>query len=215
MSKFKYTGHKCALHDPVQQWEITRQLLQQDGIRRKFTIEKGYGEVILDEGAKVTDFINLLKAGKFRGELDLVAELAKGMGAIYADRQRSLLHEIQEILDPLEKSFIPPKAVASAAARGLELRRKYGRGGLDVREAAKQGIGSGVQRAVNLKNRDAVSAETVKRMKSFFARHRKNKDGKTDKGEPSAGAIAWLLWGGDAGDRWSQSIVNQLEKDKK
>ena len=138
------------------------------------------------------------------------------MSKVHEKRMDNMLKSIEDLLgEPIQKGFKPPVGVARAAERGLELRRKYKRGGLDVKQAAKHGIGSGVQRAVNLKNRDEISADTVKRMKSFFARHRKNKDGKTDKGEPSAGAIAWLLWGGDAGDRWSKRVVEQLNKKEK
>jgi len=36
------------------------------------------------------------------------------------------------------------------AKRGLELRKKYGRGGLSTQEAGKQGIGSGVARASDI-----------------------------------------------------------------
>lgn len=43
-------------------------------------------------------------------------------------------------------------------------------------------------------------------MHSFFARHAVDKDTKTHKwnsdSDPSAGFIAWLLWGGDAGKAW-------------
>lgn len=108
-------------------------------------------------------------------------------------------------------NFTPPEGVRSAARRGLELRRKFGRGGLDTKEASKQGIGSGVQRATNLANGDAASPETIGRMVSFFARHEKNKDSKTPSGEPGAGQIAWLLWGGDAGRRWAEKTKRQME----
>jgi len=73
-------------------------------------------------------------------------------------------------------NFIPPEAVSAAASKGLKYRSKAGgKGGLSTSQAKKEGIGSGVQRAVNLKNRDKVSPETVKRMKAFFSRHEKNK----------------------------------------
>lgn len=111
-------------------------------------------------------------------------------------------------------NFVPPKNVAEAASKGLEYRRRAGgRGGLDVFEAKKHGIGSGVQRAVNLKNRNKLSPDTVKRMKAFFTRHEKNKaiDPKYKK-EPwkDRGYVAWLLWGGDAGFAWSRKIVKQM-----
>lgn len=113
-------------------------------------------------------------------------------------------------------NFVPPKNVADEAVKGLEYREKAGgKGGLGRSEAKKQGIGSGVQRAVNLKNRDKLSPETVRRMKAFFDRHKKNKaiDSK-HKGEPwkDRGYVAWLLWGGDPGYAWSKKIVAQMER---
>jgi hypothetical protein len=107
-------------------------------------------------------------------------------------------------------SFAPPAAVRAAARRGLELRKKYGKGGLTTQEAGKQGIGSGVARAASLANGEAVSYETVKRMAAFFSRHRKNKSG----GENDAGYIAWMLWGGDSGSAWASRIIKMMEKRK-
>jgi len=111
-------------------------------------------------------------------------------------------------------SFDVPQAVRNAAKRGLELRRKYGRGGLDAQQANREGVGSGVQRASDLMS-GKVSYRTVKRMAAFFSRHRKNKDSRTDNGEPGAGMIAWAIWGGDAGDRWSRSVIERVENIKK
>lgn len=109
-------------------------------------------------------------------------------------------------------NFTPPAAVANAARRGLELRRKHKRGGLDAKEAGKQGIGSGVARATSLANRQKISPETIRRMVAFFARHQKNKDSTTESGEPGAGKIAWLLWGGDPGRRWAEKVRDQMDK---
>jgi len=115
--------------------------------------------------------------------------------------------------------FVPPKGVRSVAERGLKNRKKYGRGGLSNKQASEQGIGSGVQRAVNLKNGSKVSPKTIRRMKSFFARHEQNKNSKKPDGTPGAGKIAWDLWGGDAGKRWAESVDIKMkkadEKDKK
>jgi len=48
--------------------------------------------------------------------------------------------------------YTPPSSVANQAKKGLEYRRKAkGKGGLNVQQAKAEGIGSGVQRAVNLK----------------------------------------------------------------
>lgn len=110
--------------------------------------------------------------------------------------------------------FKPPESVAKAAERGLEYRKKGGGGGLSRGEASSQGIGSGVQRATNLKNRDTLSPSTVRRMNSFFSRHQKNKaiDAK-HKGTPwkDKGYVAWLLWGGDPGRSWAAKVVRQMD----
>ena len=134
-----------------------------------------------------------------------------------AERISQLSARAEQVLDRLNKAdqtYSPPEGVQSAAARGLKLREKWNRGGLSNAEASAQGIGSGVQRAVNLKNGDAISQQTVKRMHAFFSRHAKNyrPDEKESDGGPTAGTIAWLLWGGNAGRYWAQGIVNGIEK---
>ena len=108
------------------------------------------------------------------------------------------------------ESFAPPSSVRAAARRGLELRKKHGKGGLTTQEAGKQGIGSGVARATSLANGDKVSYETIKRMSAFFSRHEKNKSG----GEDDAGKISWQLWGGDAGRSWANGIIRMVESRK-
>lgn len=111
-------------------------------------------------------------------------------------------------------SYTPPEGVRSAAARGLSLRAQYKRGGITNSQASEDGIGSGVQRATNLKNGDAISLDTVRRMAAFFSRHQKNyrPDEKESDGGPTAGTIAWLLWGGNAGKAWAAGILSRVEK---
>jgi hypothetical protein len=111
--------------------------------------------------------------------------------------------------------FKPPKSVADAAARGLELRqkaKKSHKGGLTTGQAKKEGVGSGVQRAVNLKNRDTMSPETVRRMLRFFMRHAKS--AKIDSGKTpltDKGYQAHLIWGGNPGYAWARKIVRQMD----
>jgi hypothetical protein len=92
----------------------------------------------------------------------------------------------------------PPAAVAKNAAKGLELREKHGRGGTEV----------GVARARQLKARETLSEDDVKSMASYFARHAVDKDGKDfdNPDKPSAGYIAWMLWGGDAAKDWVEGV---------
>ncbi|WP_245294825.1 hypothetical protein [Rhizobium rhizosphaerae] len=91
-------------------------------------------------------------------------------------------------------NHVPPAPVAKMAEKGLELRAQFKRGGTQV----------GVARARDLKNREALSDDTLKRMRSYFARHKVDKRAANfgDDDNPSAGYIAWLLWGGDAGRDW-------------
>ena len=117
-------------------------------------------------------------------------------------------------------NFKPPESVAKTAEAGLNMRKKASpsnRGGLDAKQAKKAGVGSGVQRAVNLKNRDTVSPGTVRRMKNFLSRSEKSAS--VDKGKApheDKGRVAWNLWGGDAGKSWASKVVRQMDAaDKK
>lgn len=95
----------------------------------------------------------------------------------------------------------PTEEMASAARRGLELRKKHGRGGTEV----------GVARARDLSNRKTLSPSTVRRMNSFFARHEVDKEGE-GWGKDSAGWIAHLLWGGDAAKAWAKRKDKELDR---
>jgi lambda family phage portal protein len=103
----------------------------------------------------------------------------------------------------------PTKGMIAEAKRGLEWRREHGRGGTNV----------GVARARNIANGDNLSDDTVKRMHSYFSRHEVDKKGKGfspgEDGFPSAGRIAWALWGGDAGQTWAAVKVEQINRSKK
>ena len=113
--------------------------------------------------------------------------------------------------------FVPPKGVADAAAKGLELRQKASpsnKGGLTPAEASKHGIGSGVQRAVNLKNHDPVSPKVIKQMRGFLSRSEKSSEiSAENRGTPwnDKGYVAWLLWGGDPAKAWTDKIIKQMD----
>lgn len=122
----------------------------------------------------------------------------------YDDMYESILEGMNE-----EKiasvDLTPTKEMAINAERALKWRKEHNRGGTAV----------GVARAVQLKNREKLSAETVGRMYSYFARHEVDKQAEGfeegEKGFPSAGRIAWDLWGGDAGAAWAERKLNELE----
>jgi HK97 family phage portal protein len=108
----------------------------------------------------------------------------------------------------------PTEEMARLAARGLELRAEFNRGGTEV----------GVARARDISNRANLSEETIRRMASYFSRHRVDLDAEGaqsgEDGYPSAGAIAWMLWGGDpsnpagAGAGWAERKVAELDAAK-
>ena len=100
---------------------------------------------------------------------------------------------------------VPNKGMMEEAKKGLEWRRKYGRGGTLV----------GVARARDIANGKDLPDETIGRMASFFARHEVDKQGEGfnpgEPGFPSAGRIAWALWGGDPGKSWAEAQMKRRE----
>jgi HK97 family phage major capsid protein len=102
----------------------------------------------------------------------------------------------------------PTQGMVEEAKKGLAWRKEFGRGGTLI----------GVARARDIVNEKNLSLDTVKRMKSFFARHEVDKKAEGyrpgEKGYPSNGRIANALWGGDAGKTWANKIVEQANKEK-
>ena len=102
-------------------------------------------------------------------------------------------------------SYRPTAEMRSEAERGLAWRREFGRGGTPV----------GVARARDIANGRPLSLDTVERMASYFARHEIDKQGQGwsqgEDGYPSAGRIAWALWGGDAGRSFVNRILDEVD----
>jgi hypothetical protein len=100
--------------------------------------------------------------------------------------------------------FDTTDAMKAAAKRALDWRRQFNRGGTEI----------GVARARDILN-GRIGADTIGRMVSFFARHEVDKQAtgfnQGEEGFPSAGRIAWDLWGGDAGKAWAAARLRELE----
>jgi hypothetical protein len=100
----------------------------------------------------------------------------------------------------------PTAGMVEEARRGLDWRDELNRGGTAV----------GISRARDIVNRRRLSPDTVKRMNSYFARHEVDKQAEGfspgEDGYPSNGRIAWALWGGDAGQRWAATKVEQIRR---
>jgi hypothetical protein len=101
-----------------------------------------------------------------------------------------------------------PKGAREEAERGLAWREEYGRGGTAI----------GVARARDIANGANLSDETIMRMVSYFARHEVDKQGQGwspgEEGYPSAGRIAWALWGGDPGRTWANAEAAKMDADE-
>jgi len=91
------------------------------------------------------------------------------------------------------------------AQKGLDWREEHDRGGTRV----------GVARANQIVAGGDLTPETWKRVRSYFARHEVDKEAEGwspgEDGYPSAGRIAWALWGGDPGKSRANSIVEKME----
>ena len=98
----------------------------------------------------------------------------------------------------------PTDSMKAEARRGLDWRKEFGRGGTEV----------GVARARDIVNGKDLPRATIARMVSYFARHEVDKQGKGwspgEEGYPSAGRIAWALWGGDPGKTWAEKELNKM-----
>jgi hypothetical protein len=146
---------------------------------------------------KPADFIDL-EVTKTQSEEDQEKE-----GVTKEDiNTEDLKEEFKDLQDIDTK---PTQGMVEEAEKGLEWRREHSRGGTQV----------AVARATNIKNGDNLSFDTIKRMNSFFARHEVDKQAEGfnpgEEGYPSAGRIAWALWGGDAGQSWAKKKVKEIE----
>jgi HK97 family phage portal protein len=166
---------------------------------------KGYESKPLDQGGEdcVSNNIRTLMGEGYRREqaIAIAISVCEGKAWSEADPAKALA----------DVDTKPTEEMADLANRGLALREEYGRGGTAV----------GVARARDIGNRANLSPETVRRMHAYFSRHRVDLDAEGAKpgqdGYPSAGAIAWMLWGGDpsnpdgAGAGWAARKVDELD----
>lgn len=129
------------------------------------------------------------------------------MVAEYDDDQRLAIciAQIEEERAISDIDFTPTQAMIDNAKQGLEWREEFGRGGTDV--------GVGTANAIIDKK---ITADRTKRMFSYLSRHEVDKDAEGfndgEDGFPSAGRIAWELWGGDEAFTWSADKVKEMKE---
>jgi len=101
-----------------------------------------------------------------------------------------------------------PKTASNNACKVLRWIDEHGR------DEVKGMTQTGLARANQLCSGKNISRETIGRM-AAFERHRKNSEiDKKYKGTPwkDKGYVAWLGWGGDAGIRWAQRKLDQIDR---
>ena len=131
------------------------------------------------------------------------------MSAIEEEEAQYMLNNITAIIKKdartktgkkmvLESYSDYPSGVANNAKRGIDLNKKVNN---------KCATDVGKIRAQQLAQKKPISKETIKRMYSYLSRAQEY----YDEGDNEAcGTISYLLWGGKAGLRWSQSKLKEL-----
>ena len=177
------------------------------------TLLEGLEKVFRINGIDSLDiYFKTVKPAKFMDTEKVVDEVKEGIDIedVTVEKMEQLIanhkkkrHNFKDLKDIDTK---PTQGMIEEAKKGLEWRKEYGRGGTEV----------GVARARDIANGKNLSLDTIKRMSSFFARHEKSTKGgegfkPSQDGFPSAGRIAWALWGGDAGQSWAEKKSKEID----
>ena len=100
-----------------------------------------------------------------------------------------------------------PKAAVEAAKRGIELNKENGN------KCATQ---VGKVRAQQLANGEALSLDTIRRMRAFLIRQKDNYElARERKDYTACGYISYLLWGGEAALPWAEKKLRQAGEEFK
>ncbi len=108
-----------------------------------------------------------------------------------------------------EAKYTVPRKVKQEAFEGLLLAHKHN-------WSSTSGIG--LVRAMQLVLHPKIWERSVKRMHSYFTRHRNNRNSKAIKTgkktwgpkNPTRGYIAHMAWGGDSGEKWASKQVKRI-----
>ena len=177
------------------------------------TLLEGLERVFRINGIDSLDiYFKTVKPAKFMDTEKVVDEVKEGIDIedVTVEKMEQLIanhkKKRQDFKDLKDIDTNPTQGMIEEAKKGLEWRKEYGRGGTEV----------GVARARDIANGKNLSLDTIKRMSSFFARHEKSTKGgegfkPSQDGFPSAGRIAWALWGGDAGQSWSEKKSKEID----
>jgi len=161
-----------------------------------------------------------VKSGKVKGfsiegyfadkaKIEKKDDIKSEMKAIMEDEAQYMLSNIKALIKKdnrtkegkrleLETFNDYPAAVSNNAKRGIEYNEKVNN------KCATQ---VGKIRAQQLAKKENISKETLKRMYSYLSRAAEYYD---ENDKEACGTISYLLWGGKAGLRWSESKLKEL-----
>lgn len=132
----------------------------------------------------------------------------EGGSCIYDSKKEADESNADYYRDLSDIDLTPTEGMVEEAKKGLEWRKEFDRGGTEV----------GV-RTANMIINNELSVERIKKMYSYLKRHEVDKEAegfeRGEDGYPSAGRIAWALWGGDAAVSFSERKRNQIEEEEK
>ena len=149
---------------------------------------------------------NYVKSGKVKGFsiegyfADKMERPKEPVNDFEEEEAKDILSELRQILrnEELESYSDYPSGVKNNAKRGIELNEKVNN------KCATQ---VGKVRAKQLAQGKPLTKATIKRMYSYLSRAGEYYDESDTK---ACGTISYLLWGGKAGLRWSESKLKEL-----
>lgn len=163
-----------------------------NGVVKGFSLEGLFGHNLV-EASKQAHFTALSDLNDIFDSEYAEEMLATMKGIIKKDGRLKTGQRVE-----LESYNDYPDTVKNAAQKGIDLNAKVNN---------KCATTVGKLRAQQLANGRAISAQTIQRMYAYTSRAREfyNPDDNT-----ACGTISYLLWGGDAANRWSAAKLKEL-----
>jgi len=163
---------------------------------RGFSLEGMFGHKLVEASKAVEDNASKVLELSTIADNEFAEEMLEAIKGIVRKDLRVKSGQVIE----LESYTDYPESVKNAAKRGIELNEKVNN---------KCATSVGKIRAQQLAQGKPVSVQTIKRMYAYTSRAREfyNPDDTM-----ACGTISYLLWGGDAANRWAESKLKELNE---
>ena len=142
--------------------------------------------------------------GYFTDKLEMASEQS-----ISEEEAREILFEVQDYIEANRLNLASysdyPESVSNNAKRALKWAEENGWGSC--------GTAVGKRRASQLASRQPITVSTIKRMRSFLARHAGDLKSSKSYGD-GCGKLMYDAWGGKSALRWAESKLKKLDMAK-